>query len=101
MSDNNDKIKRDLQKLGRQVNRFWQETYPGLSREEKVAHWSRSLGEGLRWQEKNGGDPYAVFTPEALGSWRLAAADFDELLPEVVAALGLDLAEVRRRFGED
>lgn len=100
MSNPSDHLQNDLRKLGRQLETFWTQTYPALSREERIAYWTKNLGEGINWERKSGGDPYSVFTPEALAGWRTVEPDFEGLLPAIVQALKLDPTKVESRIRE-
>ncbi len=77
-------------RLRETVDRFWTETYPAYSREERIEYWIKQLRPGVEWERKQGGDPYQLFAEEAMESRRQQDAAFDTYLPDICSALDLD-----------
>ena len=62
------------------ISSFWQDIYPAMNKEEKIAYWSDSINQQLRWQAESGLDPYAIFNPDWYANSLNKEPEFDEII---------------------
>lgn len=87
-------LHRQLADIGEQLRRFWEETYPGMTLEDKRNYWISQLKPGIEWEKGQNGNALALFGPESLSEWREKEPGFLEILSDIGPQIGLTAQEM-------
>lgn len=85
-----------MEKANDNLDRYWKNEYPNLSREEKIKFWSGNLHRQMRWNGESGIDELEVFSSQDYTEWKSKDSNFDNLFPDIVKMLNLDLHKISR-----
>ena len=77
---NDKKIPDWVKELLSDEDKFWKVTYPALSFDERVKHWSGVRFRQMRGQKESGLDPYAIYTKEWYQNVKRNEPDFDKIM---------------------
>jgi hypothetical protein len=80
-----------VQDLMTDEQKFWAQTYPRFSFDERVAHWCGVLFRNMRWQAESGLDPYAIYSPEWYEDVKATEPAFDEIMNDVFSKFWKDV----------
>ena len=72
-----------VRELKADEEKFWAETYPAYSFEEKVKHWSGSLYRQMRWNGESGYDEYGIYSPEWHAAVLALEPEIDRIMDEL------------------
>ena len=91
-----------FQKILDEREKFWNEKYPNLNREEKVKYWLASTHKGMRTQGEALADEYSEFSKGWYDHAVSVEPDFDAIFKEAVSNIGFEFnwEEYNKRIQE-
>ena len=96
----NSRAKAFAERFKREQEIFWTQTYPAMTREEKIQFWLTNTYASMRWQGESVADKYTAFSKDWYDAAKEDEPDFDAIFAEAVKGLGFkfDWAEYNRRI---
>lgn len=95
-----DSFKKESEEWNEKAKKFWEETYPKMSLDEKKKYWLASTHKGMRTQGEAFADPYSEFSKEWYDFAKQHEPNFDEIFDYVTKNLGFefDWQEFKKRI---